>query len=72
MGIQNIGSADDTVVQNVCNQVLIRTNLTTPDSSGIFLAPSPGSTHPFRFVQAQLDMFKAQVNMWITAEKTAP
>lgn len=72
MGIQNIGSADDTVVQNVCNQVLIRTNLTTPDQSGIFLAPSPGSTHPFRFAQAQLDMFKAQVNMWITAEKTAP
>lgn len=72
MGIQNIGSADDAVVQNVCNQVLIRTNLTTPDQSGIFLAPSPTSTHPFRFTQAQLDTFKANVNVWVMAEKTAP
>jgi hypothetical protein len=72
MGITNINSADDMVVQNVCNQILIRTNLTTPDSSGIFLAPSPASTHPFRFTQAQLDTFKANVNVWITAEKTAP
>jgi len=72
MGIQNIGSADDLVVQNVCNQVLIRTNLTTPDQSGIFLAPSPASTHPFRFTQAQLDVFKANVNTWVMAEKTAP
>lgn len=72
MGIANIGSADDTVVQNVCNQVLIRVNLTTPDQSGIYLAPAPASTHPFRFTQAQLDMFKATVNTWVMAEKTAP
>jgi mono/diheme cytochrome c family protein len=70
--LTNIGSADDTVVQNVCNQVLIRTNLTTPDSSGIYLAPSPTSTHPFRFTQAQLDTFKANVGVWVAAEKTAP
>lgn len=70
--LTNIGSADDTVVQNVCNQVLIRTNLTTPDQSGIYLAPSPASTHPFRFTQAQLDAFKANVGSWVAAEKTAP
>ena len=58
--------------QSVCNQVLIRTNLTTPDSSGIFLAPDPGSTHPFRFTAAQLTAFKNAVNPWIQAEKQAP
>ena len=72
MGITNIGSADDAVVQSVCNQILIRVNLTTPDSSGIYLAPDPGSTHPFRFTAAQLATFKANVGPWITAEKTAP
>ncbi|HLL25792.1 MAG TPA: hypothetical protein VK427_26825 [Kofleriaceae bacterium] len=72
MGITNINSADDTVVQNVCNQVLIRVNLTTPDQSGLYLAPSPTSTHPFRFNQAQLDTFKAAMNTWVMAEKTAP
>lgn len=72
MGITNIGSADDAVVQQVCNQVLIRVNLTTPDTSGIFVAPDPASTHPFRFNAAQLATFKTNVTPWITAEKTAP
>lgn len=72
MGITNIGSADDAVVLGVCNQILIRVNLTTPDSSGIYLAPDPGSTHPFRFNAAQLATFKTNVDPWIQAEKTAP
>lgn len=66
-GINN--AAND---QNVCNQVLIRTNLTTPDSSGIFLAPDPGATHPFRFNAAQLQTFKNNIMPWIQAERTAP
>jgi hypothetical protein len=71
--LTNIGSADDTVVQNVCNQVLIRTNLTTPDSSGIFIAPDPAAAgHPFKFAAAQLQTFKTALLTWINAEKTAP
>lgn len=77
LNITGIGSADDTVVQAACNQILIRVNLTTPDQSGIFLAPDPGSTHPFRFNAAQLNTFKngppaTGLLGWINAEKTAP
>ena len=66
-GINN--AAND---QNVCNQVLIRVNLTTPDASGIFLAPDPGATHPFRFNAAQLQTYKNNLMPWIQAERTAP
>ncbi len=77
LNLTGIGSADDAVVLNACNQVLIRVNLTTPDSSGVFLAPDPGSTHPFRYTAAQLNVFKngppgTGVLGWINAEKVAP
>ncbi len=77
LNITGINSADDAVVLNACNQVLIRVNLTTPDSSGIFLAPDPGSTHPFRFTAAQLATYKngppgTGLLGWINAEKVAP
>jgi mono/diheme cytochrome c family protein len=73
--LTNIGSADDMVVQGVCNQVLIRTNLTTPDASGIFIAPDPAAAgHPFKFAAGtqQLTTFKTNLTTWIMAEKTAP
>ncbi len=77
LDLRGINDASDTVVQGACNQVLIRVNLTTPDQSGIFLAPDPASTHPFRFTAAQLTTFKngppaTGLLGWIMAEKTAP
>jgi hypothetical protein len=75
--LRGINSADDNVVKGACNQVLANVNLTTPEQSGLFLAPSPGSTHPFRFDTAQLATFKngppaTGLLGWIDAEKTAP
>jgi mono/diheme cytochrome c family protein len=72
MTLTNIGTADPVMLKLVCDQVLIRANKDDFELSGIYLAPAPASTHPFRFTQVQLDGFKAQVNMWLMAEKTAP
>ena len=69
VGINDAANAQD---QTVCNQVLIRVNLTTPDSSGLFIAVSPGSTHPVRFDAGQLQTFKNNLMPWIQAERTAP
>jgi hypothetical protein len=53
---------------------MTRVNLTTPDTSGIFLAPDPANAnHPFRFADATtFNAFKNPVLTWINAEKTAP
>jgi hypothetical protein len=77
LDMRGINDPSDTVIQTACNQILIRVNLTTPDQSGIFLAPDPASTHPFRFTAAQLATFKngppaTGLLGWINAEKTAP
>jgi len=54
-----------------CGQILSRVNLTTPDQSGILLAPDPASGvgHPFKFSAANFTTFKTSLTTWITAEK---
>lgn len=67
-------TTDDAVILLACNQIKTRVNLTTPDQSGIFLAPAPANAnHPFKFAtQAAFDAFKTAVSIWINAEKVAP
>jgi cytochrome c553 len=78
MNITGVNAADDPTIQLACNQILTRANLTTPDQSGVFLAPDPGNNnHPFRFTAAQLNTFKngppgTGVLGWINLEKVAP
>jgi hypothetical protein len=73
MNITGVASTTDATIQTACNQIKTRVNLTAPDQSGVYLAPDPANNnHPFRFTQAQLDAFKAGVNVWINAEKVAP
>jgi hypothetical protein len=73
MDLTGINGADDTMIGTACAQVLSRVNMTTPDSSGIFLAPDPANNnHPFKFQAAQLTTFKTSVTTWINAEKVAP
>ena len=78
MNITGANATDDATLQTVCNQISTRINLTTPDQSGVFLAPDPGnritrSASP----RAQLGTFKngppgTGVLGWINAEKVAP
>jgi len=78
LNITGVNAGDDPTVQLACNQILSRANLTTPDQSGVFLAPDPGNNnHPFRFTAAQLTTFKngppgTGVLGWINEEKVAP
>lgn len=78
LDIRTLNSTDDAMVKLACNQIRTRVNLTTPDQSGVFLAPDPANTnHPFRFTAAQLATFKngppgSGVLGWINAEKIAP
>ncbi len=78
MNITGVNSGDDAVVLTACNQIKTRTNTTTPEQSGVFLAPDPGNqNHPFKFNAAQLGVFKngppgTGVLGWINAEKVAP
>ena len=73
MDLAGINSADDAMITTACNQVKTRVNLTTPDTSGVFIAPDPANgNHPFKFNAAQLTTFKNGVLVWINAEKTAP
>lgn len=68
-----MNAADDATILLACNQIKTRVNLTTPDTSGLFLAPAPGNTnHPFAFQQAAFDAFKTAALVWINAEKVAP
>ncbi len=57
-----------------CGQILGRVNLTTPDQSGILLAPDPNSGvgHPFKLTATAYPAFKTALTTWISAEKAAP
>jgi hypothetical protein len=75
MDLVGIGAADDTTLQNVCNQARTRINFQDTNASGFYIAPNPamGTNHPFKFgTQANFDTFKAAVDVWVQAEKTAP
>lgn len=74
MNITGFDSATDATAQTACNQVLTRVNLTTPDTSGLFIAPAVGNAnHPFAFPDAgTFDAFKTPLLTWINAERTAP
>jgi hypothetical protein len=67
-------TTDDAVILLACNQIKTRVNLTTPDQSGVFLAPDPANmNHPFKFpTVAAFTNFKTAVSVWINAEKVAP
>lgn len=69
-----LDSADDLVLKQACDQILLRTNRQDIPNSSIFLAPAPTNTnHPFRFADAgQLEAFRTPVSLWITNERDAP
>jgi cytochrome c553 len=74
MDITGIGSMDEATLQNVCNQTRTRINFQDSNASGFYIAPNPamGTNHPFKFAsQAAFDNFKAAVDVWVQAEKTA-
>lgn len=74
MDLTGIGAMDDATLQNVCNQARTRINFQDTNASGFYIAPNPamGTNHPFKFpAQANFDTFKAAVDIWVQAEKTA-
>ncbi len=74
MDLTGIDTADDATLQNVCNQARTRINFQDTNASGFYIAPNPamGTNHPFKFgTQANFDSFKAAVDVWVQAEKTA-
>jgi cytochrome c553 len=75
MDLVGIGAADDMTLQGVCNQARTRINFQDTNASGFYIAPNPAmaTNHPFKFpAQANFDTFKAAVDVWVQAEKTAP
>lgn len=74
MDLANIAQTTDDKILLACDQVRSRINFQTTDQSGFYLAPNPANTsnHPFKFTAAQFTAFKTAVDMWVTAEKTAP
>jgi hypothetical protein len=76
MKIDGIASTDDAMILAACNQVRSRINFQTTDQSGFYIAPNPAqmTNHPFKFGgnQANFNTFKAAVDVWVQAEKTAP
>lgn len=74
MDITGIAATDDATLTNVCNQARTRINFQDTNASGFYIAPNPAMTtnHPFKFgTQANFDTFKAAVDVWVQAEKTA-
>jgi len=74
MDLTGIGATDDATLQNVCNQARTRMNFQDTNASGFYIAPNPamGTNHPFKFpAQGNFDTFKAAVDIWVQAEKTA-
>lgn len=71
-----VGTVDDTSIMNACNQARTQINFQTTDLSGFFVAPNPAdnTNHPFKFNgnQGNFNSFKAAVDPWVQAEKTAP
>jgi mono/diheme cytochrome c family protein len=75
MDLVGIGATDDTTLQTVCDQARTRINFQDTNSSGFYIAPNPAmaTNHQFKFgTQALFDSFKAAVDVWVQAEKTAP
>ena len=76
MNLDGVAAADDPSILAACDQVRTRINFITTDLSGFFVAPNPAdpTNHPFKFNgnQGQFDAFKAAVDPWVQAEKTAP
>lgn len=72
----NTTTTDSTKILTACNQVRSRINFQTPDQSGFYIAPSTGSNHPFKFPNPTtgetFTTFKTAMDVWVTAEKTAP
>jgi hypothetical protein len=74
MDLVGIAAADDATLQTVCNQARTRINFQDTNASGFYIAPNPAqaTNHPFKFpAQANFDTFKAAVDVWVQAEKTA-
>ena len=69
-----INDASTTGQTFACGQILSRVNLTTPDQSGILLAPDPNSGvgHPLKLSATTFTTFKNSLTTWIQAEKAAP
>lgn len=74
MDITGYDAPDDATVLAACNQVWSRLNLTIPDQSGFYLAPNPAdaTNHPTKLLAAAFATFKATMDVWVNAEKTAP
>jgi hypothetical protein len=75
MNLTGINATDDATLQTVCDQARTRINFTDTNQSGFYIAPNPAqaTNHPFKFngVQANFDAFKAAIDPWVQAEKTA-
>jgi hypothetical protein len=74
MDITGINATDDATLQLACNQARTRINFQDTNASGFYIAPNPAmmTNHPFKFAtQANFDTFKAAVDVWVQAEKTA-
>jgi mono/diheme cytochrome c family protein len=74
MDLTGINATDDATLQNVCNQARTRINFQDTNASGFYIAPNPAmaTNHPFKFpAQTNFDTFKAAVDVWVQAEKTA-
>jgi hypothetical protein len=75
MDITGIAATDEATLLGVCNQVRSRINLTDTNASGFYIAPDPATApgHDFKFANAtDFNAFKAAVDVWVQAEKTAP
>jgi hypothetical protein len=72
LDLTGVGTAP---AMNACNQTRLRVTLTDPNTSGIFLAATPGNAnHPFTFGnnQAAFNAFRTALTPWIIAERDAP
>jgi cytochrome c553 len=68
-----VGDTSPEAQAAACAQILSRVNLADPPSSGIFVAPDPGSgaSHPFKFNgdPNAFAAFQSQLTQWIDQEK---
>jgi hypothetical protein len=75
MDITGIASTDEATLLGVCNQVRSLLNFQDTNASGFYIAPNPATApgHDFKFATtADFDAFRAAVDVWVQAEKTAP
>jgi mono/diheme cytochrome c family protein len=74
MDLVGLSATDDETLKGVCDQARTRINFQDTEKSGFYIAPNPNDTtnHQFKFgTQGAYDTFKAAVDVWIQAEKTA-